>query len=359
MSFGSYPCPNNVWNHTTGCACVPNGSMTSEVTDIDLTPAPADVPITAEMVATYLGDGPDLNEDEQRILGILLDPRNHRDTGYNGVDGEVMLEEVNSMGEGTDDYSVTQIAGLLDAHYAREAHDADPEDYRAGTMAFNISSESESYTVDVYLGSKMGGDYLSSHHDSKYLDPERYFTDDTSGLRRAIHHARTIDENFQSIRAKAIRLGLIKNPRLDSREQELRAALRAAHVPSYLTDRQAKVEEIERFIATARPYIAQGQAGTASEHEVRDAISNAVDVPLAPPDHIARVREQRTEKVMAALRQAGVTFGDPAPKKSPWPETDDEKVAFVDWQNEAANGDTNASFRDWYENPDRNMNDED
>lgn len=32
----SNPCPNNTWNHTTGCTCVPNGSMTAEVVDVDL-----------------------------------------------------------------------------------------------------------------------------------------------------------------------------------------------------------------------------------------------------------------------------------------------------------------------------------
>lgn len=30
------PCPNNTWNHTTGCTCTPNGSVTAEVGDIDL-----------------------------------------------------------------------------------------------------------------------------------------------------------------------------------------------------------------------------------------------------------------------------------------------------------------------------------
>ena len=32
----SNPCPNNTWNHTTGCTCVPNGSITAEAADIDL-----------------------------------------------------------------------------------------------------------------------------------------------------------------------------------------------------------------------------------------------------------------------------------------------------------------------------------
>jgi hypothetical protein len=307
MSFGSYPCPNNVWNHTTGCACVPNGSMTSEAADIDLTPAPVDVPITAEMVTTYLGDGPDLTPDEERILGILLDPRNHADTGFNGADGEVMLEEIDGLGNETDNYSVKQIAGFLDAHYAREAYENDPENYRAGTMAFSIPEDGGAYNVEVYLGSKMGGDYLSSHHDMKYLDPERYFTDETTGLRKAVHFAKTIDDDFQAIRARAIRLGLVKNPKDADREQSMRATLLAAHAPSYLTDRQAKVDEIDRFIDTARPFLS----------------------------------------------------GAPVERKSPWPETDDERAAFADWQREAAEGDTNAGFRDWYDNPDRNMDDED
>lgn len=32
---------------------------------------------------------------------------------------------------------------------------------------------------------------------------------------------------------------------------------------------------------------------------------------------------------------------------NPWPETTAEHVAFQDWQHEAANGDTAASFRNW------------
>jgi hypothetical protein len=40
----SNPCPNNTWNHTTGCTCVPNGSVTAEVADIDLMTAPAGPP---------------------------------------------------------------------------------------------------------------------------------------------------------------------------------------------------------------------------------------------------------------------------------------------------------------------------
>lgn len=35
--------------------------------------------------------------------------------------------------------------------------------------------------------------------------------------------------------------------------------------------------------------------------------------------------------------------------RSVWPETDAERAAFADWQYEVANGDTCASFRDWYD----------
>lgn len=36
------------------------------------------------------------------------------------------------------------------------------------------------------------------------------------------------------------------------------------------------------------------------------------------------------------------------PPPSVWPETDEETKAFVDYKFEVANGDTAASFRDWY-----------
>lgn len=36
-----------------------------------------------------------------------------------------------------------------------------------------------------------------------------------------------------------------------------------------------------------------------------------------------------------------------APAANPWPETATERAAFQDWQHEAANGDTAASFRSW------------
>lgn len=44
---------------------------------------------------------------------------------------------------------------------------------------------------------------------------------------------------------------------------------------------------------------------------------------------------------------------------SPWPETDEERVAYVDYQYEVANGDTPASFRDWYEDRANDENEDD
>ena len=51
------PCPQNIWNHTDGCTCTPNGSVTAEVTDIDLTGlSPASKTRITERAAERLAD---------------------------------------------------------------------------------------------------------------------------------------------------------------------------------------------------------------------------------------------------------------------------------------------------------------
>lgn len=41
-----------------------------------------------------------------------------------------------------------------------------------------------------------------------------------------------------------------------------------------------------------------------------------------------------------------MTDRPPSPA-TPWPVTDDEKIAFVDWQADVAEGNTTLGFRDW------------
>ncbi len=66
--------------------------------------------------------------------------------------------------------------------------------------------------------------------------------------------------------------------------------------------------------------------------------------------YIASTIDGDYQRARTKAKRLGLVPDPSAVRKSPWPETDDEKVAFVDWQYGVANGDTNASFRDWYEN---------
>ena len=58
------PCPQNIWNHTDGCTCTPNGSVTSEA-DVDLTSTQADA---APAPISVVGSCPDCG---QPMLGHL------------------------------------------------------------------------------------------------------------------------------------------------------------------------------------------------------------------------------------------------------------------------------------------------
>ena len=50
------PCPQNIWNHTDGCTCTPNGSVTSEA-EVDLATAATDTP-----AFSAVGDCPDCGQ---------------------------------------------------------------------------------------------------------------------------------------------------------------------------------------------------------------------------------------------------------------------------------------------------------
>jgi hypothetical protein len=112
--------------------------------------------------------------------------------------------------------------------------------------------------------------------------------------------------------------------------------------------------DYQRLVAKAREKGLYGEPAPAEGRPDADAARRALAAWDATPEH-----EDIDVDTMAAVRDhlaAYVADDTGAPRKSPWPETDDEKVAYLDWKCEADNGDTVASFRDWYEDPDRDLN---
>jgi hypothetical protein len=121
----SNPCPNNVWNHTDGCACVANGSITAECADVDLTAAAPQItlPDTYEPTSVPVND----------------QPRHVHDLGDGKVvvtyATEVHYGDVNEVGEKMD-----AVRGLLVDHSGAEAV-LDPSEYSADALAQHMRGE--------------------------------------------------------------------------------------------------------------------------------------------------------------------------------------------------------------------------
>lgn len=269
-----------------------------EETDVVLsTPLDRDALLTEA-----LGDGDPLTEDQQRLLAVITDADNHDFVGGD-TDFEAILEELDTHGDDTSFYGAERIADLLYAHYQRQPGPAD----RAGDFNFDLNrtgdGEVGSYTVGVYLGHSEAA-YLSKSADSKYLDADRHLrAHETSGLRKALVLAEVIDGDFQRIRSKAERLGLIPNP--DSKpgqpgQPDLHEAQRSLSAFTKAVDSESGDKEID------------------AAHDMHEALS-------------AYVAADRV-------------------KPPVWPQNDHERLAFEDYKTEVANGDDASSFRTWYEN---------
>lgn len=63
--------------------------------------------------------------------------------------------------------------------------------------------------------------------------------------------------------------------------------------------------------------------------------------------HIASVIEGDWKRLRRSATELGL-LEPAASRPSVWPETDEEREAFADWQYEVANGDAPNGFRDWY-----------
>lgn len=62
---------------------------------------------------------------------------------------------------------------------------------------------------------------------------------------------------------------------------------------------------------------------------------------------LAEIITDDYQRVLGKAQRLGLL---PAPPSRPvWPDTDEERAAFADWQYEVGNGDTAAAFRDWYD----------
>lgn len=54
------------------------------------------------------------------------------------------------------------------------------------------------------------------------------------------------------------------------------------------------------------------------------------------------------------FEQRGGKFDGTPSRRPMWPETDEERVSFVDWQTDVDEGNTHLGFRDWLENQEEN-----
>jgi hypothetical protein len=120
------PCPQNIWNHTDGCTCVPNGSVTAEV-DTDLVTA-AEAPSF-----TAVGDCPDCG---QPMLGYAGNGKFvpgaycehcHHTVDHHEWEGEGIIGEPVS-------YSLTEYVYIRGTSFGEPIRDIEPSDERWADM---------------------------------------------------------------------------------------------------------------------------------------------------------------------------------------------------------------------------------
>lgn len=192
-------------------------------------------------VVAMLGEGPELTEDQEHLLGILLDPAN--DPWQRLDTEEETLDEFTAF-NGIDIDEDRCVAERLREHHNRQDGygSFDFEHIRDGdgcVSAYNV----------LLSATNEPGLWLTYSNDIKYLGGGY---EEATGLRAALRTAETLEGDWCRLRATAERVGLFT----------------------------------------------EGES--------------------------------------------------PTTKPSVWPETDEEKVAFVDWQYEVANADTCVGFRDWF-----------
>ena len=161
--------------------------------------APERLTLNDPRVAEALGCDPaSLTADEQRLLGVLIDPDVANDYGWSDDPDEILAEFEDFDGDGL--YEISGIAERVSSQY-------DSMSYVLET-SYPGSSEWQ-YSVAQYCGHEVG--YLSSTSDTKHLDARRHLPDgEHTGLRKALAMAVHLDGDFQMVRGRALRLGLIE-----------------------------------------------------------------------------------------------------------------------------------------------------
>lgn len=212
-------------------------------------PDPADH--RAAVIAEALGDGPDLTEDEQRVLAVLTDPDVNDYVGHYGDDIEDVVESLANDGSGYDMEDLRSLAQRLEARTQMDSNDSS-----TGTMSFEADGEAGSYTVGVYCGHDVG--YLSTSSDLKYLAPDRGFgyDEDVSGLRKAVRIASVIDGDFNMMKSRAVRLGLVPKADQAPGAPDVHAARQAlADLAATPADGDIDVDTIETMREQLQAYV--------------------------------------------------------------------------------------------------------
>lgn len=140
-----------------------------------------------DVIAT-LGDGPELNAEQSKLLTILLNPVN--DPWGRAKTVEDMLEELQTFTGHDIDESGT-VAAILREHYQRSTG-------RLGEFDFDHIRDVDGVvnSYNVLTATDSAGTWLAASADSKYLFGDRY---GLSGLRAALHIAETLIADHERI----------------------------------------------------------------------------------------------------------------------------------------------------------------
>ncbi|KQP63134.1 hypothetical protein [Nocardioides sp. Leaf285] len=141
-----------------------------------------------------------LNQDEQRVMRILLDPDLAMDLGFDD-DPESLLAEYEDF-DGNDLYDITKIADRTAAQYHGTSY--------ALQTSYPDSSEWE-YVVSQDCGPDIGR--LSQSDDVKRLNADRILgAKGHTGLCKAVAVAAYLDQDLRTVRDRALAAGLIDTP---------------------------------------------------------------------------------------------------------------------------------------------------
>lgn len=202
--------------------------------------------ITPDIQAA-LGAGPELTEEEHRLLEVLLDPENDSAGYFSGADdAEVladMLAEYTAFGGlrlGT--HEAQRIADTLRTHYDRKT--GFPEVVSPFTFGFDAGADGDigAFEVGPYLGHDTNA-YLLANVDAKYLMPR-----EVRGLRAALKVAEVIDSEYQRTLVTAKKLRLVDRAEQDA---SILAAAQIAADAAYGDSNDAEIDALREALEAA------------------------------------------------------------------------------------------------------------